>query len=338
MLAALLAFTLAVAPAVQDTTELPADSLLKVLRQGGYTILLRHARTDRSVMDQPNYSNSDRSTQRNLNAAGVLDAKAIGDVIRSAKIPIGEIVSSPMFRTKETAQMAFGEPILSAELRTLDDTPEQRALVAKIPAKGTNRALVTHHFVIERHVPGISLGEIGESEAAVIRTDGAGTIHYVGRFTLQDWSRLSGGKTGPLSVAGHTPPPGGHGAFASDRALQPPPGSSATVPPFVWTATAATKIAGLYLHAFNTGDDTHMRAFIERYLTSDPDRPVDARVATYREMFREHGPVSIVGTERATAAEATVRVRSKRGEFSVSITVSSGDSTRASSIRLLAGQ
>jgi hypothetical protein len=108
MLAALLAFTLAVAPAVQDTTELPADSLLKVLRQGGYTILLRHARTDRSVMDQPNYSNSDRSTQRNLNAAGVLDAKAIGDVIRSAKIPIGEIVSSPMFRTKETAQMAFG--------------------------------------------------------------------------------------------------------------------------------------------------------------------------------------------------------------------------------------
>lgn len=337
MLAALLAVTMAASPAIQDTTELSADSLLKALRQGGYTIMLRHARTDRSVMDKPNYSNSDRSTQRNLNDAGVADAKAIGIVMRDAAIPVGEIVSSPMFRTRETAQMAFGEPVLSPELRSLDESPEQRALIVKAPAKGTNRVLVTHHFTIERYVPGISLGEIGESEAVVIRTDAAGKIQLVGRFTLEDWSRLSGGKTGPLSVAGHTPPPGGHGALGGDRPLQPPPAASANVQPFVWTATAATKLAGLYLHAFNTGDDAHMRAFIAKSLTSDPSRPVDVRIATYQALFREHGPISIVGTERATETEATIRVRSQRGEFSLGITVSSDDPARAASIRFLAG-
>lgn len=337
---AIAALAVTVTTTASDTTELKADSLLQVLKQGGYTIMLRHARTDRSYMDDPRTAPlDDRTKQRNLSDAGVADAKAIGLVMRNAGIPIGEIVSSPMFRSKETAQMAFGEPALSAELMSLTATAEQRALVLKAPKPGTNRAIVTHHFIIERYVPGIKLGDIGESEAAVVRTTPNGDIVMVGRFTLADWERLSGGKTADASdkqkkddrslfAAIH----GGAGR------LHPPPGSSDSLQPFDWTATPATRLAGLYLHAFNSGDAEQMRAFIDKSLVPDPNRGTEQRVATYREMFNDHGAISIVGTESALHNEARIRVRSKRGEFSVIVTVSPSDHARAESVRLVGVQ
>ncbi|MGH7694169.1 MAG: hypothetical protein ACRENH_04280, partial [Gemmatimonadaceae bacterium] len=92
------ALAVTVTTAARDTTELKADSLLQVLKQGGCTIMLRHARTDRSYMDDPRTAPlDDRTKQRNLSDAGVADAKAIGLVMRNAGVPIGEIVSSPMF-------------------------------------------------------------------------------------------------------------------------------------------------------------------------------------------------------------------------------------------------
>ena len=337
----LAALALAVTTADPDTTELKADSLLQVLRQGGYTILLRHARTDKSYMDDPRTAPlDDRTKQRNLSDAGVADAKAIGLVMRGAGIPIGEIVSSPMFRAKETAQIAFGEPTLSPELMSLTATPEQRALVFKSAALGTNRAIVTHHFIIERYVPGIKLGDIGESEAAVVRTSPNGEIMMVGRFTLADWERLSGGKT---AAAGDKERQEEQNRFkalhGAGGQLRPSPGSSDSLQPFVWTATPATRLAGLYLHAFNSGDAEQMRAFIDKSLVADPNRSTEQRVEAYRAMFNEHGAISIVGTESsAQHNEARIRVRSKRGEFSVIVTISLSDHTRAESVRLVGAQ
>ncbi len=335
------ALAFAVTTASPDTTELKADSLLQVLKQGGYTILLRHARTDKSYMDDPRTAPlDDRTKQRNLSEAGVADAKAIALVMRSAGIPIGEIVSSPMFRSKETAQMAFGEPALSAELMSLTATPEQRALVLKAPKPGTNRAIVTHHFIIERYVPGIKLGDIGESEAAVVRATPNGEIMMVGRFTLADWERLSGGKT---AAAGEKERQEEQNRFKALHAggggqLRPAPGSGDSLQPFDWTATPATRLAGLYLHAFNSGDAEQMRAFIDKSLVVDPNRGTEQRVATYREMFNDHGAISIVGTESALHNEARIRVRSKRGEFSVIVTVSPSDHARAESVRMVGVQ
>jgi phosphohistidine phosphatase SixA len=331
MLAVLKAVTLAAAVATSnDTTELKPDSLLKVLKQGGYTLVLRHARTDMTSVDEQGYSNSDRTTQRNLSGAGVADAKAIGRVMKAAGIPFGEILSSPMFRTMETAQMAFGEPTATPLLRAQQQTPEQRALFTQAAAPGTNRAIVTHHFLIETYVPGITPGAIGESEAVVIRTGSDGKIVRVGRFKLTDWAKLPGGTAAtPAAFVGHGP--GGGGQLT-------PPDASAGVTPFVWTATPATKIAGLYLHSFNSGDEAQMRTFIEKSLLVDANRPTEARLETWRSMFKEHGPITIVGTVSASATEATVRAKSRRGEFNVIVTVSPTDAERASSIRIVGQQ
>ncbi|MGH7713496.1 MAG: hypothetical protein ACREOG_19570, partial [Gemmatimonadaceae bacterium] len=120
--------------------------------------------------------------------------------------------------------------------------------------------------------------------------------------------------------------------------LRPPPGSSDSLRPFVWTATPATRLAGLYFHAFNSGDAEQMRAFIDKSLVADPNRSTDVRVEAYRGTFRDHGAIQIVGTENALHNEATIRVRSKRGEFSVIVTVSASDHARAESIKMVAAQ
>src|SRR5688572_7496698 len=180
----LVGVAIGIATASVDTAELRREELMAALKQGGYTIMLRHARTDRSFNEAREYVPALRTQQRNLNDAGVADARLMGVVLKKFGIPLGEIISSPMFRTTETAEYAAGVPTTTMVLRVFPSTPEQAALVAKAPKAGTNRLVVTHHFVIETHVPGIKSGDIGESEAAVIRHLADGKVELVGKILL----------------------------------------------------------------------------------------------------------------------------------------------------------
>ena len=138
------------------STELRREQLMDALRNGGYTVLLRHARTDRSFNEQRDPVPVERSQQRNLNDDGIRDAALMGVVFRKYGIQFADILSSPMYRCVETAEYAAGKPTSTTMvLRTFPATPDQAALVAKAPRAGTNRLIVTHHFVIELHVPGI---------------------------------------------------------------------------------------------------------------------------------------------------------------------------------------
>ncbi len=93
-----------------DSTELRRTDLMTALEGGGYTILLRHARIDRSVQQDPGSIPAERSAQRNLSREGEADARLMGLVFKKYHIPIGQILSSPMYRTRETAEMVAGAP------------------------------------------------------------------------------------------------------------------------------------------------------------------------------------------------------------------------------------
>jgi hypothetical protein len=143
----------------------------------------------------------------------------MGVVFRKYGISFAEIISSPMFRTVETAEMAAGKPKTTMALRVIPSTPEQEALIKTAPKPGTNRLLVTHHFVIEKHVPGVKPGGVGESEAAVVSHAADGTIQLVGIIKLDDWKALAN----PGSES-RQPRPGrgrGHGAPAAAEAQRP---------------------------------------------------------------------------------------------------------------------
>ena len=116
------------------STELRREQLMDALRKGGYTVLLRHARTDRSFNEQRDPVPVERSQQRNLNDDGIRDAALMGVVFRKYGIQFADILSSPMYRCVETAEYAAGKPTSTTMvLRSFPATPDQAALVAKAP-------------------------------------------------------------------------------------------------------------------------------------------------------------------------------------------------------------
>ena len=310
--------------------DLRREELMSALQKGGYTIMLRHARTDRSFNEQREPVPTERSQQRNLNDAGVHDAKLMGVVFSKYRIPLGEIISSPMYRCLETAEMAAGKPTqVTMALRVIPPTPEQAKLVATPPRAGTNRLIVTHHFVIELHVPGIKPGDIGESEAAVVRHTADGKVELVGKILLDDWMALvdpSNAKpvqeskgSGDISRSQLLAL---HGADTSSSATK-----SADIPD-----THAGHIAREYIAAFNTGSPDRMKAFIESWMVKDTNRPMDERLKTYSTLFQEHGPLTVTDVHNSQAVEVTLGMKSKRGSFRLTVKSSEADPMRGTSV------
>ena len=258
---------------------LSADSLLVALRAGGYTIVWRHGVTDRSVQEPMAYETTPRFQQRNLTDRGIADAKAVGILFKSRGIPIGEVLSSPMFRTRETAEYAFGHVESTPLLRRVDTSPEQLRLIAAEPAAGTNRVLVTHHFVIEHNVPGIKPGQIAEGEAVVVRATGGNGLRTIGIFKMADWQRLSA-------------------RMEKAPALLEAPQNAAIAE---------------YLKTFNSGDATRMRQFYERFVVPNPARTMDERMEVYDQIKGDLGTLSIVSAEPVEANRVAVKAQSSVG-------------------------
>lgn len=155
--------------------ELAGPTLLVALRAGGFVIYFRHARTDFSQDDTDLSDLSNCATQRNLTDDGRAQARQIGEAITALEIPIGEVLSSELCRTRETAELAFGRATLTPDLTSFgtaeSDAEEQRrvealrSLLGTPPRSGTNTVLVGHQFNINR-ATGVS---IAEGEAAIFR-------------------------------------------------------------------------------------------------------------------------------------------------------------------------
>lgn len=289
LLLAILAAPLLAAP---GDTLITADSAFKLMRQGGFTMIWRHAETDWLTQDAP--GSPERANQRNLTERGVTDAKAIGMMFKHANIPVGDVVASPMWRTRETAEHAFGRAKLDTALRTLEATPAQKAMINAKPAKGTNRVLVTHHFIIERHVPGIKPGMVNEGEAVIVRPESDG-IRLVAVVKLTDWEKATHGTV----VAARTTSPAASPAAAADSrpalhgAFQLLKGGFSSL-----RLLHDDRYINVmrYLEAYNSGEAS-MRAFFERRAVADSARPIDQRLETYRQLHAQLGALALDGAE-----------------------------------------
>lgn len=128
---------------------------LQQLREGGYVIYLRHGTTDGARPDQvPDVDLNDCATQRPLTEAGRQLMVEVGQAFREARIPLGDIFVSPLCRSRESAEAAFGkrytvDPLLmyTANLSTVEKRPilenTRRLLSLPVPA-GTNRVVLAH--------------------------------------------------------------------------------------------------------------------------------------------------------------------------------------------------
>ncbi len=171
----------------------PGPDLPAKLRQGGYVLVFRHSITDWGQRDADVTNFEDRTTQRNLSAEGEAAARSLGQSIATLGLPIGRVLSSPMWRCRDTAQLAFGRHETSIDLfqRGSQSRAVRVDLLSTPPEKGKDLVLVTHQDVIIPIVAGLARDQLKEAEALVVKPLGNKKFEVVAQIGPEDWARLA---------------------------------------------------------------------------------------------------------------------------------------------------
>ncbi|HEY8359153.1 MAG TPA: histidine phosphatase family protein [Ramlibacter sp.] len=127
------------------------EALWKLLQGGGQVVMVRHALTDPGVGDPEGMKLEDCATQRNLNDKGRAEAARLAEALRSRRVPVAGVLSSPWCRALESAKLVTGRAAqVETALGNVFDRPERsprqvaelRKLVQR-PRQG-NLFLFTH--------------------------------------------------------------------------------------------------------------------------------------------------------------------------------------------------
>jgi phosphohistidine phosphatase SixA len=195
---ALVSFAAAPQRAVADDA-----AVVKALRAGGLVIAVRHGATFPDQADTDPFNIDNIAAQRNLNDKGKALAKAFGDALRVAAIPVGKVYTSKFNRAYETAVIAgFTDIEKTADLTEggLVVSPNEnsrraeafRKLLGALPAAGTNTILITHKPNIVDAL-GKDWFDVKEGEASIFRPDSGG-YKLVARVQMDEWPRLAAAK------------------------------------------------------------------------------------------------------------------------------------------------
>jgi phosphohistidine phosphatase SixA len=165
-------------------------ALANALREGGVVLVMRHAITE-TTTDRVEVL-GDCSQQRNLSEQGREQARRIGRDMRALGVQVGKVLASPLCRTKETAELAFGSSEVSRMLvspgvtgTAADDERRIRRLRAyarRQPRDGVT-VLVTHTGNIGRAFENES---VQEGDMLVLRRG-----QLLGIVQPGDWRRLA---------------------------------------------------------------------------------------------------------------------------------------------------
>jgi phosphohistidine phosphatase SixA len=180
---------------IRDTQQ-----LVQSLRAGGYNIVVRHGATFSNQADTDPFDFGNIAKQRNLNDKGKELAKAFGDAVRRAGVPVGAVYTSKFNRAYETAVQAGFEHIETTIDLTeggLVVTPDEnnrraeafRKMLAQAPDKGKNNILITHKPNIIDAL-GKDWFEVKEGEASIFKPEGGG-YQLAARVQMEDWPKLA---------------------------------------------------------------------------------------------------------------------------------------------------
>jgi broad specificity phosphatase PhoE len=192
---------LAILPAGSQAQAPGADrALATALRAGGLVILVRHGATFADQADTDPFNFENISAQRNLNDSGKALARAFGEALRQAGVPVGKVYTSKFNRAYETATIAgFTDIEKTADLTEggLVVSPNEnnrraealRKLLGTSPKAGTNTVLITHKPNILDAL-GKDWFDVKEGEASIFRPEN-GRYVLVVRLQMADWPRIA---------------------------------------------------------------------------------------------------------------------------------------------------
>ena len=131
--------------------------LVAAMREGGKVVFLRHARTVAEQVDTGRLG--DRAGQRNLSPQGIEQARALGRAFKDLDIRFGRILVSPVFRARDTAELAFGAGNFTESMEVVADdyaggqvnfmVESTRRLLRTPPPSGANLLLIGHRTPLE---------------------------------------------------------------------------------------------------------------------------------------------------------------------------------------------
>ena len=147
---------------------------------------MRHASTTPGSSDD----------ERQLDEEGKAAVRSMGEALRRLAIPVSEVLTSPLIRTRQTAaalDVADIEIIDElTELAVGQQSPRERrawlmARAAQPPPAGSNLLLVTHSTNLELAFG--AAGRLFEGESLIIRPEGGKAV-VVARLKTEDWPTI----------------------------------------------------------------------------------------------------------------------------------------------------
>jgi len=171
------------------------DKILKDLQRGGHIIVMRHASSPREAPTKETAVAGNWNRERQLDEAGRRGAAAMGVALRRRKIPVNAVMSSPTFRTQETAKYAqLPLPKLHDELgdggQNMNVATDAQAQwlrgFARAAPRGGNTLAITHQQNIAAAFPHVTPA-VAEGEALVFRPGGKDGATLLGRIKIDEW-------------------------------------------------------------------------------------------------------------------------------------------------------
>lgn len=191
------ALTLAVV-ATAHGQALTGAKMVEALQRGGYVMVMRHASSPQAAPTKVAANPDNSGDERQLDERGIMTATEMGKAIRTLKIPIGDVLSSPTYRALETIKFAnlgearvvpeLGENGKSMQASSTAQADWLRHRVTEFP-KGTNTLLVTHNPNLIAAFPTDAVG-VADGETLVFGSDGKGGATLVARIKIEDWPKL----------------------------------------------------------------------------------------------------------------------------------------------------
>jgi len=198
-------FTLLAVPMPKASAQvgLQDADIAKALRAGDLVMVVRHGATfpDQADTDPTNFDNI--AAQRNLNDKGKALAKAFGDAMRQAEVPVGKVYTSKFNRAYETAVIAGFKDIEKTTDLTeggLIVSPNEnnrradafRKMIATPPKPRTVTILITHQPNIVAAL-GKDWFDTKEGEASIFRPADGG-YKLLARVQMDEWPRIAAAK------------------------------------------------------------------------------------------------------------------------------------------------
>lgn len=188
--------TLSTKPTIPSLSPAQIDELVSVLQQGGYIFYFRHAATNHKQVDERPVDLNNCKSQRNLSDLGRKQSKTIAKAFKKLNIPVGDVLSSPFCRCKETAELAFGSATLNDKLyfaiglKRDDKISKSKFLLKELstPFPGKKNKVIVSHTSNLKESTGI--WPKPEGAAFIFQPLSDGNYKTVGRVHPDTWKAI----------------------------------------------------------------------------------------------------------------------------------------------------